>query len=424
MIEHEHYRTFLGLDWGDRQHAFALQQPDGSRQTGTVSSAPEALHRWLDDLAARFPNQQVAVALETSRGPLIHALLSKPWITLFPIHPATSARYRRAFTPSGAKDDTPDAQILLDLVVHHRDKLRVLVPDDVLTRTLAGLVEARRKAVDRRTCCLNALKATLKGYFPQAIGLVGDTLASPLALDLLDRWPDLATLKTARASALRRFYYAHNVRRPESIQERLKLVEQAVALTTDEAVLAVSVAEMRCLVAEVRVLNKHIEAFDQAIATAFKAHPDAPLFRELPGAGLALAPRLLVAFGSDRTRYPDAASLQKYSGIAPVREKSGNSEWIHWRWNAPRFLRQSFHEWAGQTVVWCEWAEQYYRRRLSAGTKHHAAVRALAFKWIRILWKCWSTSTRYDEAIYLAALARRKPIAASNGPHPQPAKAP
>jgi hypothetical protein len=34
-------------------------------------------------------------------------------------------------------------------------------------------------------------------------------------------------------------------------------------------------------------------------------------------------------------------------------------------------------------------------------------VRALAFKWIRILFRCWQEKTPYDEAVYLMALQKR-----------------
>jgi transposase len=170
---------------------------------------------------------------------------------------------------------------------------------------------------------------------------------------------------------------------------------------------SVAVAEVRALVEQLRVLQKHIAGFESQIASVFKAHPEAELFRDLPGAGPALAPRLLVAFGTDRTRYPDASSLQKFSGIAPVREKSGSRQWVHWRWNAPKFLRQSFHEWAGQTVVWSSWAKEYYQRQKKGGKGHHAILRALAFKWQRILWKCWTTRQAYREDIYETALQRR-----------------
>jgi transposase len=122
---------------------------------------------------------------------------------------------------------------------------------------------------------------------------------------------------------------------------------------------------------------------------------------------------LLVAFGTDRARYPDAASLQKYAGVAPVKVKSGHQLWIHWRWNASIFLRQTFVEWAGQTVPKCAWAKAYYLQQKRTGKNHQAILRALAFKWIRILWRCWHDGVPYDEARYVTALQQRQsPLAA------------
>jgi transposase len=403
----QEFKVLIGLDWGDQQHAYCLRQPDGQIQTGTLQQTPEALHQWLEQLQERFPNTSMALGIETTKGPLINGLLGQEFLTIFPIHPATSAHYRRAFTPSGAKDDLPDSRVLLEILIHHRDKLRALFIEDPATRKLAGLVEARRKAVDRRTRLSNALKCRLKSYYPQALELAGEDLFSPLAMDLLSRWPELLSLQRAKPAILRKFFYLHNLRRPEHIQKRLDRIASARSLTTDEAIVTVAVAEVRALVEQLRVLQKHIAIFESEIAKSFKNHPEAELFRELPGAGAVLAPRLLVAFGTDRTRYPDASSLQKYSGIAPVREKSGAREWIHWRWNAPKFLRQSFHEWAGQTVIRSPWAKEFYRRQKQGGKGHHAILRALAFKWQRILWKCWSTHQAYREEIYVAALQRR-----------------
>ena len=97
----------------------------------------------------------------------------------------------------------------------------------------------------------------------------------------------------------------------------------------------------------------------------------------------------------------------KVGGGAPVREKSGNQIWTHWRWQAPTFLRQTFVEWAGQTVRYSAWAQVYYERMRKKGKKHVVILRALAFKWIRVLFHCWKTNTPYDEAIYLEALRRR-----------------
>lgn len=150
-----------------------------------------------------------------------------------------------------------------------------------------------------------------------------------------------------------------------------------------------------------------IDRFDRAIAELAPTLPDYSLFASLPGAGPHLAPRLLTAFGEQRERFPKAEDLQEYAGIAPVIERSGKKCWVHWRWQCPRFLRQTFVEWAGQTINKSFWAGAYYRQQRAKGATHQAAIRALAFKWIRILHSCWKTRTTYDETRYLNALRKR-----------------
>ena len=399
--------AWIGLDWGHKEHAFVLQECAGPVQEGTLAHAAESLHAWLRDLEQRFGGRPVALALEASRGAVIHALVQYPWLTLYPINPITSARYRSAFTPSGASDDLPDARVLLELARDHAAKLRPLETQDAQTLQLTGLVELRRDTVDRRTQVLNQLTSLLRHYYPQALELVGD-LDTELAVNFLSRWPDLLALKATKPSAVKHFYYAHHLRRPEVLKARLKFIHSAVALTTEPARVRVAVLQLRGLLDQLRAFRKHVALLDTEIKTTFAAHPEAALFRDLPGAGPALAPRLCVAFGTLRTLYPDPASLQKHAGVAPVREKSGQSLWTHWRWLAPTFLRQSFVEWAGQTVVYSAWAKRYYGRMKAKGKGHHAILRALAFKWIRVLWKCWQTRTPYDEARYLKQLVQRK----------------
>jgi transposase len=138
-----------------------------------------------------------------------------------------------------------------------------------------------------------------------------------------------------------------------------------------------------------------------------QSHPDFPLFPALPGAGPVFASRLLVAFGEQRARYASAAELQKYAGIAPVTERSGKKSWVHWRLQCPKFLRQTFVEWAAESIRHSFWAQIYYQQQRDKGKAHQAAVRALAFKWIRILYRCWQDHTPYDESAYLQALNQR-----------------
>jgi transposase len=402
----------IGLDWGDQTHAFALLPGANAVQTGTLANSPEVLHGWLRELALRFGGRPVALAVETARGPLIHIFSAYPWLLVYPIHPATSRRYREAFVPSGAKNDEPDALVLLDLMRWHRAKLRPLQSQDELTRKLAAWVELRRDLVDRRTQVVNQLVALLKSFFPQALELAGEKLSAPMALDFLTRWPDPLAFKMARPGSLRRFYYVHRLRSARIVEERLALRARMVVLTTDPAVLEPARFQLEVLVAQLRVFEKKLPVLETQIEALFNEHSEAFLFRDLPGAGPALQPRLLVAFGTDRSLYPDAESLQKFSGVAPVVVQSCQNRWVHWRWNASRFLRQTIVEWTAKTVPLCLWARAYYERMKALGKKHHVIIRALAFKWLRVLWKCWQSRTPYDEATYLKALsARHSPYA-------------
>lgn len=174
--------------------------------------------------------------------------------------------------------------------------------------------------------------------------------------------------------------------------------------------------KVRALVTQISLLTESIELYDQKIASLFDQHDDSTLFGSFPGAGPSLAPRLLAAFGSDRGRFEFAAEMQQLSGIAPVTEKSGTGIWIHWRLACAKFLRQTFQEFAGCSILQSDWARAYYDQLRKRGKSHHAALRALAFKWIRVIFRCWKTRTPYDEALYCKTLKlRRSPLAAELG---------
>jgi hypothetical protein len=100
--------------------------------------------------------------------------------------------------------------------------------------------------------------------------------------------------------------------------------------------------------------------------------------------------------------------LQQYAGIAPVTDRSGNKTWVHWRMSCPKFLRQTFVEWATQSIRQSFWASAFYEQQRDKGKSHQMAVRALAFKWIRILHRCWQEGTPYDESTYLKSLKKRR----------------
>jgi transposase len=407
------FAAFVSIDWADKKHVWCLQAAASQqRESGELAHTPEAVEAWAGQLCQRFAHGPIAVALEQSRGALVFMLTKYEFLHLFPVASTMSASMRKALYPSGSKDDPRDADLLLDLLLQHRDKLHGLSPDTEATRRLQNLVEERRKLVDEKTEQTNRLTSHLKIYFPQMLSWF-ERLDTELVCALLERWPTLEELQKVSPAKLRTFFRKHHCRGQEAVEGRIIAIRQAIPAIRDRAVVEAKSMVVRVIVQLVRSLIEGIADLDEKIEEAAAAHPDFFIFESLPGAGAVMAPRLLAAFGSQRERYGSAREVQSYTGIAPVTERSGKKQWVHFRLAAPKFLRQSFHEWAGHSVAQSGWARSYYQQLRSQGKGHHAAVRALAFKWIRIVFRCWKDGVAYDESRYLATLARRgSPLAA------------
>ena len=345
-IPEPEWAAFAAIDWADQKHTWRLVPADSTvHEHGALENTPEAVDLWATHLCARFGGRLIAVCLEQSRGPLVYMLSKYSHLVLFPVHPSTAARYRQVFSPSGAKDDSRDAASLLDLLLHHRSQLRPWQPDTVETRQLQRLVEQRRLMVNEKTRQSNRFTACLKMYFPQILQWFDDVTA-PVVGALLERWPSLQELQRAHPGTLKKFFVQHNGRSLQRIEQRIQAIYQAVPSTHDPAVLQGEAAAAQGFLALLKTLRETIAGLDQQIEQLVAGHPDRALFASLPGAGPVMVPRLIVAFGTRRQRYDTAFQMQCYSGIAPVKEASGNSEWVHFRQSCPKFLRQTFHEFA------------------------------------------------------------------------------
>src|ERR671923_2288814 len=167
---HDTFAAFIGIDWADAKHDGCLQAAGAAkRECFQLEHTPEAIDAWVTTLRTRFNGHPVAVCLELDKGPLVSALRKYDFLVLFPINPMMLARYRQAFTPSRAKDDPTDAELQLELLLRHRDKLKPLVPQSPEMRALAQLVEHRRRLVADRVRMTNRLTSALKTYFPQVL---------------------------------------------------------------------------------------------------------------------------------------------------------------------------------------------------------------------------------------------------------------
>ena len=184
-------------------------------------------------------------------------------------------------------------------------------------------------------------------------------------------------------------------------------IRQAIPATTDQAVIRASAMLVHTLVEQGSCVSEAIARFDKEIDALTRSHEDFPIFTSLPGAGPVPASHLISALGTERSRYEHVEDLLTFTGIAPVIERSGNMTVTHFRWFCPKFLRQSFHEFAGQSIQHSQWAKAFYRQQRRRGKDHQASVRSLAVKWMRVIFRLWKTRMPYNERVYVAALQKR-----------------
>jgi len=408
MNEQDQPGLFIGIDWADQKHDCYVIDRDGKGFHQEFKQSPEDIDTWVAEMLKLAGGQPIAIMLEQSRGALVYALMFRKNVQLYPVNPKQLARYRESY-PGGGKDDPTDAKYLARMLCERITTLTAWQPDDEDTRLLANLSQQRRKIVDGQTKLRQQLISLLKSYFPLVLELFGKDHQLPLLLSMLGRWTDPRKLRRADRRLIRRVLRDHSTGSEEQQDEIMARIRSAQLLCDDEALITPSAMAAKLLASQIQQSQKTIRDFEAKIAEVMKQHPDAHLFTSLRGAGKALAPRLLCAFGSQRDRWEDADSLASFSGIAPVTKKSGKLCHVHRRYACPKYLRQTFHEFADSARMYCPWSKARYRMLRDRGMKHHAALRKIARSWIRILFRVWQTRIPFDCDRYIAKLQQRCP---------------
>jgi transposase len=404
--------TFIGIDWADKKHDFHLVDPDGKIQFGVFEQTPKAIADVVEAWRKAAPDANIVVAIEATKGALINALLEFEDITIYPINPAAMASYRKAFAHGGGKNDVVDAKLLAQYLIHYIDQLKPLEQDQPLTREIAAMSEDRRRLVDQRADLANELTAVLKTYFPAILLLKAAKPYAAFVLTLLLKYPSLELIQKAGGHKLRKLFLALGLKKTTS-EDRIETLVSAIPLTTNSTTIAVASRRVLDLCEQLRLLNKLIKRLDDSLEGLVSKHADYKVASSFPHAATATQARLIASFGDDRTRYPTASSMSTYSGIAPVTIQSGRMNVVRSRWACPKFMRQTFHEYAGQSINGSGWAKAYYDIQISRGKSKQTARRALAYKWQRIMHKCWASGTPYSEDRYVERLrATGSPIIA------------
>lgn len=405
------YAFFVGIDWADRKHDVAIVSDQGKlERLIVIEHSAEAIEAFISELLHQAEGRPIAIILEQSKGALINALMLRDNVFLFPINPKQLSAYRESFQATKAKNDKRDAQLLVRLLFERHSSLKPWKPDDEQTRLLNRLCQSRRHRVEERTCVGQKLLDLVKCYFPALLCLSDNRLYNyPLLLKLLSKWPDPRVLKRQHPQTIKAVFEEFGYKNPEQRDQLINAIKNAKLYTKDVTLLECAALDAQCLAEQLTALQAVIAQFDAKIEKVMAEHPDAHLFTALRGAGAALAPRLLTAFGTDREKFDKAEEIACYSGVAPVTRQSGKSCSVTRRRACNKYQLQTFHEFASAAAKWCPWSKAFYNMWKAKGMKRHAILRKLAYKWIRILFRCWKTRTQYDQQTYIDTLLRKSP---------------
>jgi transposase len=402
----------VSLDRSDTSVAVALLEAATNTWTElTVSTAPEALAEWWRQLTLTHPDHDLLVAFEQPAPNLLAFFAPRRPAAIYALNPSATWAYRQSLAVSRARTDQSDARHQALFIRNHRHELTAWRPVPAEVSVLDRINQGRRKLVDQRTGLTNRLQATLKRHYPQALGLMHDDIWRPMNLAFLRRWPTPASLQSSRPATLKAFFQRHGSRSPERWAERETLLRELVPLPAADADLTAEQLEVTVIVDQVEVLNQSIARYELEIARRFASEDPVGLVRTLPGAGPMLAPRVWVALARYAGQCADAGQLAAALGVAPVTDQSGKARRVRRRLRCSQHTSQTFVEWAKEAALHSIWSKQFMALRKAQGHGFYANLRALAFKWLRILWRCWSDKTPYDETRYLEALrAKGSPL--------------
>jgi transposase len=388
------------IDWGRGTHELCVVDPVGKivLEQG-IDNSPEAWADLRGKLAAmKAPDGSAAIvgfAIETCCGPAVERLLEAK-LAVFPLNPKAAERFRDRKAPAGGKSDRFDAFCFADALRTDGQGWRPLRPQDPLTQELRLLCRDEVTLIGQRTALVNQLQAALHEYYPTALAAFDDWTKSG-AWEFILAFPTPHHLASAGKRKWENFLHAHKLYRTQTAAKRIELFNAAgksaspnAAVTAAKSLLAITCAK------QLRTLETQLDEYRARINELFARHPDHDLFGSLPGAGEKIAPRLLAEIGADREVFDDPEALQCYAGAAPVTRQSGRSRHVVIRRACNLHLRATLHLWADHSRVKAPWAQAYYRQKREQGMRHAAALRCLAMRWLKVLWKMWADRSAYD----------------------------
>ena len=399
-------RDYIGVDWADAEHAVWVEDEAGikvlSRRVAQTVEGLAEFGRWLDE--RRAAGRELWAAIEKPEGRIVDFLLDHG-VVVYAINPKAVDRARDRFRMSGAKSDPFDARVLATFLRTDHGHLTPLRPSSEAAQELKGLTRDYARQVRQQTRLLNQLTAALKAYYPRALEVVDD-LKSRWGREFLRAYATPRALAPLRERSWQRWAREHRLGAERAAA--LWALLQRPQLAVPDHVERVHARRVGALLAQLDVTVAAVDEYRAAIADFFAGMPAAEWARSLPGGGSGtMVPRLYAELGDAVGRWQTFRHLQGQAGAVPVTDRSGKGARVLFRFACNTQLRDAAHQFALHSLTASEWARAYYDRCRRRGHRHHHALRALAAKWLKIIFVLWRRQVPYDETHHLATMARQ-----------------
>ncbi|EID15454.1 transposase IS116/IS110/IS902 family protein [Mycobacterium xenopi RIVM700367] len=411
----------VGIDWAESFHDVALGRPgQGVIEQFRIEHSTAGVARLVARCLELEPDPaEVRVVLETRHGVLVETLVDARF-TVLPVNPDLVARRRG---PANKKDDAEDARICCLLALDQFADLRKLIPHGELAGELRAIARDDERAARDQRRLLNRLRADLLATFPAALAIAGDDLGSPIMLKLLANWPTHAALVQLDAETLEAFARSARHGWPDRFAARVVDALAAEQLPVRDYLVRAKATTIALTATQLLALREARRDWERRMGELLlgerrrgrakqpenpdpgKAVPGGEIYLSFPGLGNRLAARIAGEIGDHIEQFNSPNALQCYAGTAPVTRRSGRSELVVARRLAHnRYLGTAVHQWAFCSLRRSRWARAFYDTKIANGKSHHSALRALANRWLEILWHCLTHTVRYDETVHIRNL--------------------
>jgi len=391
---------FVGVDWAEAHHDVHVEDGEGRRLGGgRLAEGVEGIARFHELVGAHVEEPgEVVIGIETDRGLFVAALVAAGYL-VYAVNPMSTSRYRDRHSSSGAKSDPGDAKVLADMVRTDRQNHRPIAGDSEAVQVVKVLARAHQSMVWSRARQANALRSSLREFYPAALVAFED-LTSTDAIEVLRIAPTPslgAGLSLSKiASALRR---GGRQRRVDERAQEIQAALRSPQLHGSPAVAAAMGASVRASVAVIATMTAEIASLASELEAGFEKHPAAKVVRSLPGLGTILGARVLGEFGDDPNRYATAKCRKNYAGTSPITRASGTKRVVLARFARNDRLADAIYLWAFAALTASPGARALYDAHRVAGNTHHAALRALGNRLVGILHGCLENGCLYNESV-------------------------